>query len=167
MKAAKFLLAIPIWALALPLTSNAEPMNKPHCNTLLPMPFEGEESPDGIPAMQGLLPHLAELNLSETQQDKILLLLRAQTPQIQVHYEEQRFKLINEMRKLSSAESFDEVKVKLVADMLASLEKEIIFNHARIGNQIFMILTPEQRKQLLEKESPKLGNFHETHRRIA
>ena len=166
MKATKLILKVAILALTMPLIANAAQMSSAQINTMYAAPLEESESPDSTSAMNGLPTALMELSLSKSQQEKIFLLLRAQIPQLE-GYKKQRSLLIDELHQLSMAETFDDSKVKLVADKLASLEKDMIFNYAKIDNQILVMLTLEQRKQLLEKklEPPKglqenKSNYH-------
>jgi periplasmic protein CpxP/Spy len=150
MKDSKSLLIAAVLALALPLSSHATQINTPQ-NSISPSTLpESELLPDDLPVMSSLPLSLTELNLSKTQQETILSLLSTQIPQVQ-EYKRQRSLLTAELRQLTMAETFDEVKIKLLADKIASLEKEMIFNFAKIDNQILATLTQEQRKQLLEK----------------
>jgi Spy/CpxP family protein refolding chaperone len=151
MRISKSLRAFGILALITPLVSHSE--HQP------PMQFGEKQFPERMAPLQGLPTQIFELDLSEMQQDKIFALIHPQIPQIWER-EKQRHQLINELRKLSDAEIFDEAKAKQSSEKLAELEKDAVFNRAKIDSQIFAILTPEQRKQLLKHKPHLQDDFH-------
>lgn len=115
---------------------------------------------DGSPR-QSLPPHLAGLDLSSAQQDKLFALIYPQEPRMR-EQEKQQHELMNELHKISNADNFDDAKAKQLAEKLASLEKERAYNHAKYDSQIYSILTTEQRKQLSEQKPHQQDNFHKS-----
>lgn len=146
-------------ALTSPSTSHSEYIVKPQCDNQPLMQFGKKRFPERVALMQYLPLYYLKLDLSEAQQNKIIDLIHLKIPQIWEH-EKQRHQLINELRKLSDADIFDEAKAKQSAAKLAALEKDAVFNRAKIDSQIFAILTPEQRKQLLEHKPHLQDDFH-------
>ncbi len=156
MKISNHLLALAL--VSMPFVSHAESMDKPHCERSPVMQFDAEKPHDGMPSMHGLPPHLAGLDLTDAQQDKIFALIYPLMPQMREHGK-QRHQLVEELHKLSSAEVFDEVKAKQIAEKLATLEKDATFKRAQIDSQIFVLLTAEQRKQLSERKPHQHEGF--------
>ncbi|CAK0781077.1 periplasmic protein CpxP/Spy [Gammaproteobacteria bacterium] len=103
------------------------------------------EEPFGGP----MPPFLHGLKLSETQRDKIFELLHAQVPSLH-----EKGKEIHKGRlalhKLSLSDQYDEAKVKELAENGARVIAEIARLIASTDNQIYQLLTPEQRKQLAD-----------------
>jgi periplasmic protein CpxP/Spy len=143
-----YLLATTI-ALALPLVANAEHADKSnqgkHCKHQS-MHHKGDKL-----GYMGIPPHLAGLNLSQDQQDKVFAIFYPQMPKIR-DLRKQEMQLKDELRMLSQSDRFDETKARQIADKLATLEKEQALNRAKIEQQVFSVLTPEQRKTLQERK---------------
>ncbi len=109
----------------------------------------------------GIPPHLADLNLSQDQQDKVFAIFYPQIPKIrEIHKQEKQLK--DELRAVSQSDRFDEAKAKQIAEKLAVLEKEHALNRAKTEQQVYSVLTPEQRKILQERKdnADKHGFMH-------
>lgn len=156
MKISNHLLALAL--VSMPFVTHAETMDKPHCNRSSAMQFDAEKPHEGMLPMHGLPPHLAGLDLTDVQQDKIFALMYPLMPQMREHGK-QHHQLVEALHKLSNAEVFDEVKAKQIAEKLAMLEKDAMFKRAQIDSQIFVLLTAEQRKQLLERKPHQHEGF--------
>lgn len=143
-----YLLATAI-ALALPLVANAEHGDKSyqgkHCKHQS-MHHKGDKF-----SQMGIPPHLAGLNLSQDQQDKVFAIFYPQMPKMR-DLRKQEMQLKDELRTISQSDRFDENKARQIADKLAALEKEQALNRAKIEQQVFSVLTPEQRKTLQERK---------------
>jgi Spy/CpxP family protein refolding chaperone len=157
MKITTPILVLALAAMTVPFTSQAEPAKRDRCEHAAKTHGAGKFSHDAFSA-RGLPPHLAALNLSDSQQDKVFELIYPQVPQIR-QSEKQREQLMAELKTLSNSASFDSDKAKQIAEKLAVIEKDTMFNRAAIDNQIFLILSPEQRKQLAEMKSHHADGF--------
>ena len=146
-------------AIAIPFTLHAEPADNFHCKHPPAMIFNGKHFEHGAPPLAGIPPHLAILDLTETQKDKVFNLIYLQIPQMRDH-EKLMHQLIKNLHNLANSEPFDEVKVRQVTEKIANLEKEAAFNRTRTDSQIFALLTPEQRKKLTETTPMNQDNFH-------
>ncbi|MDR5171713.1 Spy/CpxP family protein refolding chaperone [Methylobacillus flagellatus] len=98
-----------------------------------------------------LPPHLAGLELSEAQEDKIFYLLHAEAPAIRNNFKQQR-KLREEIDKLGTAPSFDEKKARQLAAELARVQSDAIFSRVSTESRIRALLTPEQLGKLDERK---------------
>lgn len=136
-------------ALGLPLSADARPMtDKPDgCGSQMQM--MGER---GMFGGNHLPPFLRGLNLSEAQRDKIFDLMHAQAPAMRDQAGKMR-KAQMELRRLSMSGEYDEAKVKSLSEASAKLMAEMAQMRARTGNQIYQMLTPEQRKQMEERKA--------------
>ena len=154
MKITTPILVLALAAITVPLASQAEPMKRDRCEHTAkshePHGSHGAArfSHDAFGG-RGLPPHLAALNLSASQQDKVFEVIYPQVPQIR-QSEKQREQLMAELRTLSNSATFDSDKAKQITEKLAVIEQESMFNRAATDNQIFLILNAEQRKQLAE-----------------
>jgi Spy/CpxP family protein refolding chaperone len=102
----------------------------------------------GLPPM--MLPFPPEIALSEEQQDKLFTITYAEMPKMH-EWIKSHHTLMKEMQTAINAPAFDEDKVKTIADQLAMLEKEQWLNRAKVQNKLLNILTPAQRKLLLDR----------------
>lgn len=157
MKITTPILVLALAAIAVPFASNAEPVKRDHCEHAAKSHSAGKFLHDAF-ATRGLPRHLAALNLSDSQQDKVFELIYPQVPQIR-QSEKQREQLMVELKALSSSASFDSDKAKQITEKLADIEQEAMFNRAATDNQIFLILSPEQRKQLAEMKPHHADGF--------
>lgn len=111
-------------------------------------------SPDMPGVMEGmpLPPFLHGLNLSDNQRDRIFDLIHAQAPtkrdQAKVIHKTQI-----ELHRLSMSGEYSEAKAKALSEVNAQSMAVMAQMHARTDNQIYQILTPEQRKQVEEQKT--------------
>ena len=110
------------------------------------MPPPGFMPPLGIPRF------LSGIKLTEEQNDKIFALTYPEIPKKHERMK-QKMQLIKSIQALSSSEKLDENQLKVVAEKVASIEKEELINNTVIENKIFQILSPEQRAQLIKKQT--------------
>lgn len=131
-------------SLALAVPAGAEPGMDgipPRCGT--PM------GPAGMPGMMdGMPPPFPRgLNLSEAQRDRIYAILHAQAPAMRdqakaIH------KSQTELRQLGLSDEYSDTKAQTLAEASAQAMARMAQLHARADNQIYRILTAEQRRQL-------------------
>ncbi len=92
------------------------------------------------------------IKLTDEQNDKIFALTYPEIPKKHDRMK-QRMQLIRTMQTLSSNDKLDENQVKIVAEKLATIEKEELISKVMIENKIFQTLTAEQRTQLLQNQT--------------
>ena len=95
------------------------------------------------------------LNLTETQRDKVSELRQAVEPALREKSKEVRAAR-HEMHQLSMSETFDESRAVALSTQAARAEAELNVMRLRLNNQIFNVLTPEQRKQAAEARQQRI-----------
>jgi len=94
-------------------------------------------------------PYLRNLDLFESQRDKVFAILHDQAPAMR-----ERIKSLSraeaDLRRLTAGPDYDEGKAKALADQLGRAMSEVALLRARTDHLIFDVLTPEQRKRLTE-----------------
>jgi len=64
-----------------------------------------------------------------------------------------------QLRQLEESATFDEAKVRALASQNTQLMTDLIVEKARIKNQLFQILTPEQKAKLAKFEERHATRF--------
>lgn len=94
--------------------------------------------------------HLRGLDLSEAQRDQLFELRHAQAPALR-----EQGKIIRDARRelhaLSMSDAYDEAKVNELSDRAAQAVAEMARLRARAGNEVWKLLTAEQREKLAER----------------
>jgi protein CpxP len=106
-----------------------------------------------LPMMGGEPPFLHGLDLSEAQQDKVFAILHAEAPYLREQGKAAR-KAQEALRALSQAAQYDDAKAAALAQAGAQALANITLQHVRTGQKLLALLTPEQRKQLAERQLP-------------
>lgn len=139
--------ALPLFALAQDV-----PPRMPHgCGDLNMPAMQNDARPPQPPAGMmhtGMPPSpLADLNLTELQQEKIFELMHAQAPII---FEKEKIarKTMHDLRQLTQSERFDTAKAKSLAEAHGKAIAELIYLHTETQAKIWSLLTEAQRKQL-------------------
>lgn len=116
-------------------------------------PMDGPcDHPPG-PAMEGgmppepLPPWLHGLAVSEAMHDRIFEIMHAQAPNLRAREREAQ-RAHEALHKLSLSGSYDDAKAKLLSDTLARATAELALMRSRADQQIYRLLTPEQRQEL-------------------
>lgn len=151
-------------AMALPLLARAEQG----------LPPEGDHAPLAGPRGDGPrgefpggrfggpgLPFLHDLELSESQEDKLFQLLHNQAPYLR---EQQRAhdKAMRALHEMRDAGKFDDAAAARLAQAAAQAEANLALAHIRTHQKVLALLTPEQRKQLDERKARRQqGGFNE------
>ncbi|WP_298622705.1 Spy/CpxP family protein refolding chaperone [uncultured Zoogloea sp.] len=91
-------------------------------------------------------PFIRELKLTEAQRDQIFKIMHEQAPAIRDKAKEAR-KAHADLRALTFSGNYDEAKVKALAETEAQAMAAITQLRAAGANQIYQLLTPEQRKK--------------------
>ncbi len=103
------------------------------------------------------------LDLTEAQRDKVFELVHANMPALR----EQGKVLRNnheELRKLALSDKYDEAKVKALTEQNAQAMAQMAQTRARMGHEVYQLLTPEQRKALEERQAKSPAGRHGGHR---
>lgn len=91
-------------------------------------------------------PFVRELKLTEAQRDQIFKIMHEQAPALRDKAKEAQ-KAHADLRALTFSGNYDEAKVKALADTEAQAMAAMTQMRAASANQIYQILTPEQRKK--------------------
>jgi len=123
---------------------------------LPPPPAGMHPAPEGRPGGPGLppgpmAPFLFGLELSDAQQDKVFGILYAEMPYLRDQHKAAA-KAHEALRALASADKFDEAKAAALAQAAAQANANIELQHVRTEQKLLALLTPEQRKQLAERQ---------------
>ena len=139
-------------ALALPLAAQARPMMGGHGHGQCdggPMSMQSERGFFGGEKMPRML---RGLDLTEAQQDKVFALMHEQAPAMREKAKEMRAARIA-MRDMMMSDKYDEAQVKALTERSAQAMAEMAQMRARSANEIYKLLTPEQRKTLQERKA--------------
>lgn len=136
-------------SLALAMPAGAQPNldGTAHCG--------GPMGSAGMPGIMEEMPppqFLHGLSLSDDQRDRIFDLMHAQAPTMRDQAKAIHKTLI-ELRRLSMSGEYSETRAKVLAMANAQAIAVMAQMHARTDNQIYQILTPEQRKQVEEQKT--------------
>jgi Spy/CpxP family protein refolding chaperone len=91
------------------------------------------------------------MTLTEEQQDKVFAILHAAAPQLREHMKAAR-KAHDALRDLGRSAEFDSGKAALLAQSQAAAESQLALLHTRTEHDIYLVLTPEQRAHLADRE---------------
>lgn len=147
---------------ALPLFAHAQdvPPRMPHgCGDFnMPAMQNGAPPPAGMMHMgMPLSPSpLADLDLTEQQQEKIFELMHVQAPII---FEKEKIarQTMHDLRQLTQSERFDTAKAKSLAEAHGKAIAELIYLHTETQAKIWSLLAEVQRKQLAEQHDQHPG----------
>jgi Spy/CpxP family protein refolding chaperone len=149
--------------IALSFTQEAKSMDAQDCADFQPHAMQNGAVPPGMP---GEHPHLhmphslfSELGLSDAQQKQVAEITQAQHNEVCA-----KQKAVHEsmqaLHQLAASEQFDAGKARALADAHGKAIAELAYLHAQTHAKVWVILTPEQRKQLEEKRA----QFQHPHR---
>jgi protein CpxP len=151
--------------LACPLASFAAPPPGPdggHDGRCGPGDFHGFRGPPpppgagfgGFPGggfgFGGPPPFLAGLKLTDEQQDKVFSIVYAAAPAMREQEKALR-KAHEALHDINESPQYDENKVKSLADSAAKADSQLTVLRVRTEHEIYVLLTPEQRKQLEDR----------------
>lgn len=106
------------------------------------------------------LPHfLHHLDLSEAQRDKIFALLHAEAPRLRDQAKALR-QSHEALREMARSENFDAKRAKELADAGANAMAAMALARASMENQLFNLLTPEQRERMQAMDDGPRGHFN-------
>lgn len=101
------------------------------------------------PGPEKMPPHLRDLSLTEAQRDKVFEIMHGQAPAMRdkakaLHQAE------GELRALAAGPDYNEGKARVLTEAVAKAMSEMTLARLKAERQVYEILTPEQRKQMLE-----------------
>lgn len=97
---------------------------------------------------------LRSLDLTDEQKDKIFEIRHAAAPELRAAMK-QAMQSRQSLRELSRADTFDEARAKELAQAGADAMAQAAVLRAKTENQIYAVLTPEQRGKLTERAERK------------
>ena len=100
----------------------------------------------GMGGMDGGMRMLRALNLTEAQRDQVFSLMHTQAPAAREQGKAIQ-KARQELRTLAMSAQYDDARAKTLADSIAAATAQMALTRARTGQEIYKLLTPEQRKQ--------------------
>ena len=101
-------------------------------------------------------PYLASLSLTEDQQDRVFAILHGAAPALREQGKVLQ-KALDALRGLSLSPQYDESRGRSLAAVVGNAESELVLLHAHADQQIYLLLTPEQRTQLEEHHRSDLA----------
>jgi protein CpxP len=104
-----------------------------------------------------LPPYLAGLTLTEEQQDKVFGILYAAAPAIREQAKGLR-KAREALEDLTTTAQYQETRAKALAEASAKADSQLALLRARAERDIYLLLTPEQRVQMLDRRRERLAH---------
>lgn len=108
------------------------------------------------PAAERLPPYLHGIALSDAQRDRLFELLHAQAPALRERAKSLR-RAEGELQSLAFAGDYGDAGTQAALDTVARLQGEMIAARLSLDRQVGELLTPEQRRQLLERLGERDG----------
>lgn len=148
-----------VTATALPFAAQAMD-GGPHCDGHGGPRFGMRGGMDHFEGGMHMPPFVRELKLTEAQRDQIFKIMHEQAPAMREKAKEAR-KARTDLRALTFSGNYDEAKVKALAETEAQAMAALTQLRAAGANQIYQLLTPEQRKKAdelkaqLEADGPR------------
>ena len=138
-------------AAALPFAAQAMD-GGPHCDGHGGPRFGMRGGMDHFEGGMHMPPFIRELKLTEAQRDQIFKIMHEQAPALRDKAKEVR-KAHADIRALTFSSGYDEAKVKALSESGAQAMAQIAQMRAASANQIYQLLTPEQRKKADEMKA--------------
>jgi protein CpxP len=114
--------------------------------------FPGDERAWDVPP-----PYLAGLTLSEEQQDKVFAILYAAAPAIREQMKALR-KAREALEELTTTAQYQETRARTLAEASAKAASQLALLRARTERDMYLLLTPEQRVQMLDRRRERLAH---------
>lgn len=151
----RFLIAATV-ALMLPLSAVAFGGSYGAPNSCGAGEMHGKGRPGGMGG-ERMPPYLRGLSLSEAQRDKVFAIMHAQAPVMR-----DKAKAVQraeaDLRNLAMAPDYSETRARTLADASARAMAEMTLARLATDRQVLEVLTPEQRKQMVEMKAEREGN---------
>jgi protein CpxP len=91
------------------------------------------------------------LNLTDDQKTQMKAIMEKEHPTMKPLFQQQR-QIDQQLRQYVQG-TYDEAKVRTLANQKAQVEAELTVQHTRIHNQMYQLLTPDQQGQLKQIEA--------------
>lgn len=105
--------------------------------------WQGHHSHSGPSWLHGV-------QLSDTQKDQVFQLVYAQAPALHEKYKALRH-IRSDLRKATMSDQYDSARVSKLASDEAQTRSSVTVIRAELRHKIYMLLTPEQKKQLMQQ----------------
>ena len=146
----KHRLRIGIAALALPMVATAGSMGM----ELMPYPMMPPLGMQKTGMPEAPPPSPFQPMLTDAQQDKAFALMHAQMPKQREKMREAS-KAMQELRKLTEADKFDQAHARALADTIGRATGELALMRAELDAQLRSLLTKEQKKAPEARKGPR------------
>ena len=112
----------------------------------------------GMHEMRGGMQMLRRLDLTEAQRDQVFKIFHDAAPAMRERMKAAR-SAQDELRKAATASSFDNARVRQLADAVGKAHAEAAYARAETMSRVAALLTPEQRARLdeLRERGPRRG----------
>ena len=108
-----------------------------------------------------MLSHYADvLDLSSSQQDQIKQIWAKEKPTLEPLMQ-QMHQFHGQMEQLTDNGTFDEAKVRALANQQSQTMVELAVQHARIKSEMLQVLTPDQRTKFSQLQAKHEQRMHE------
>jgi len=95
------------------------------------------------------------IELTEVQEDKVFAILHGQAPYLR-EQQKAEDKAMRALHELRNADKYDDASASKLAQAAAQAHASILLQEIRTHHKLLAVLTPEQRKQLVERK-PRMG----------
>jgi protein CpxP len=102
-------------------------------------------------------PYLAGIALTEEQEDKVFGILYAAAPVIREQAKALR-KTRQALEDLTTTAQYQETRAKALAEASSKADSQLALLRARTERDIYLLLTPEQRVQMLDRRRERLAH---------
>ena len=92
-----------------------------------------------------------KLNLTEDQKTQMKAVMEKEHPAMKPLFQQER-QIDQQLRQYVQG-TYDEAKVRALANQKAQIEAELTVSHTRVHNQMYQLLTPDQQSKLKEMEA--------------
>lgn len=91
------------------------------------------------------------LNLTDDQKTQMKAIMEKEHPAMKPMFQQER-QIDQQLRQYVQG-TYDEAKVRALANQKAQIEAELTVSHTRVHNQMYQLLTPDQQSKLKEMEA--------------
>lgn len=112
----------------------------------------GMEPVPGMPGPMPMPPALRGITLSEAQQDAVFDLMHGQMRAMREHMKTVT-RIEADLRNLPFSPDYDDAKARALLETLATAQAQMRLIQLRTDREIYVLLTPEQRRQLVEGQA--------------
>jgi periplasmic protein CpxP/Spy len=119
-----------------------------------PPPMHGHQFAMGEPMMHFFAD---KLDLTDQQKTELKSIMQKERPTIQPLMQQSR--AIDQQLQQYAEGTYDEAKVRVLANQQAQIQAELAVQRTRIHNELFQVLTPDQQAKAKELEAQRAQRF--------